>query len=52
LKVACGAFNKPEHCYLHLDKTIDFAFKEPFKIQENIKAINELKEILKVQFKI
>ncbi|ECZ8615676.1 tRNA (guanosine(46)-N7)-methyltransferase TrmB, partial [Campylobacter jejuni] len=36
LKVACGAFNKPEHCYLHLDKTIDFAFKEPFKIQENI----------------
>ncbi|EDK8215260.1 tRNA (guanosine(46)-N7)-methyltransferase TrmB, partial [Campylobacter jejuni] len=40
LKVACGAFNKPEHCYLHLDKTIDFAFKEPFKIQENIKAIN------------
>ncbi|EDK5013454.1 tRNA (guanosine(46)-N7)-methyltransferase TrmB, partial [Campylobacter jejuni] len=43
LKVACGAFNKPEHCYLHLDKTIDFAFKEPFKIQENIKAINELK---------
>ncbi|ELP9453787.1 tRNA (guanosine(46)-N7)-methyltransferase TrmB, partial [Campylobacter jejuni] len=42
LKVACGAFNKPEHCYLHLDKTIDFAFKEPFKIQENIKAINEL----------
>ncbi|EAL7935578.1 tRNA (guanosine(46)-N7)-methyltransferase TrmB, partial [Campylobacter jejuni] len=48
LKVAFGAFNKPEHCYLHLDKTIDFAFKEPFKIQENIKAINELKEILKV----
>ncbi|ELD8609322.1 tRNA (guanosine(46)-N7)-methyltransferase TrmB, partial [Campylobacter jejuni] len=42
LKVAFGAFNKPEHCYLHLDKTIDFAFKEPFKIQENIKAINEL----------
>ncbi|EAI2897202.1 tRNA (guanosine(46)-N7)-methyltransferase TrmB, partial [Campylobacter jejuni] len=38
LKVAFGAFNKPEHCYLHLDKTIDFAFKEPFKIQENIKA--------------
>ncbi|EOH0454656.1 tRNA (guanosine(46)-N7)-methyltransferase TrmB, partial [Campylobacter jejuni] len=36
LKVAFGAFNKPEHCYLHLDKTIDFAFKEPFKIQENI----------------
>ncbi|MBC5857513.1 tRNA (guanosine(46)-N7)-methyltransferase TrmB [Campylobacter jejuni] len=52
LKVAFGSFNKPEHCYLHLDKTIDFAFKEPFKIQENIKAINELKEILKVQFKI
>ncbi|GAA8602377.1 tRNA (guanosine(46)-N7)-methyltransferase TrmB [Helicobacter pylori] len=52
LKVAFGAFNKSEHCYLHLDKTIDFAFKEPFKIQENIKAINELKEILKVQFKI
>lgn len=52
LKVAFGAFNKPEHCYLHLDKTINFAFKEPFKIQENIKAINELKEILKVQFKI
>lgn len=52
LKVAFGAFNKPEHCYLYLDKTIDFAFKEPFKIQENIKAINELKEILKVQFKI
>ncbi|EIX7314126.1 tRNA (guanosine(46)-N7)-methyltransferase TrmB, partial [Campylobacter jejuni] len=50
LKVAFGAFNKPEHCYLHLDKTIDFAFKEPFKIQENIKAINELKEILKAQF--
>ncbi|EAH7509317.1 tRNA (guanosine(46)-N7)-methyltransferase TrmB, partial [Campylobacter jejuni] len=25
LKVAFGAFNKPEHCYLHLDKTIDFA---------------------------
>lgn len=52
LKVAFGAFNKPEHCYLHLDKTINFAFKEPFKIQENIKAVNELKEILKVQFKI
>lgn len=52
LKVAFGAFNKPEHCYLHLDKTINFAFKEPFKNQENIKAVNELKEILKVQFKI
>lgn len=52
IKVAFGAFNKPECCYLHLDKTIAFAFKEPFKIQENIKAINELKEILKVQFKI
>lgn len=52
LKVAFGAFNKPKHCYLHLDKTINFAFKEPFKIQENIKAVNELKEILKVQFKI
>ncbi|EHZ6019525.1 tRNA (guanosine(46)-N7)-methyltransferase TrmB [Campylobacter jejuni] len=51
LKVAFGAFNKPEHCYLHLDKTIDFAFKEPFKIQENIKAINELKEILKFSLK-
>ncbi|HFP7627109.1 TPA: tRNA (guanosine(46)-N7)-methyltransferase TrmB, partial [Campylobacter jejuni] len=33
LKVAFGAFNKPECCYLHLDKTINFAFKEPFKIQ-------------------
>lgn len=52
LKLAFGAFNKPEHCYLLLDKTMNFVFKEPFKIQENIKAMNELKEILKVQFKI
>lgn len=52
LKLAFGAFNRPQHCYLYLDKAINFVFKEPFKIQENIKAINELKEILKVQFKI
>lgn len=52
LKLAFGAFNKPEHCYLLLDKTMNFVFKEPFKIQENIKAMNELKEILKVRFKI
>nr|WP_158334096.1 tRNA (guanosine(46)-N7)-methyltransferase TrmB [Campylobacter bilis] len=50
LKLAFGAFNKPEHCYLHLSNTINFVFKEPFKIQENIKAINELKEIIKVCF--
>ncbi|EGS0794931.1 tRNA (guanosine(46)-N7)-methyltransferase TrmB, partial [Campylobacter coli] len=37
LKIAFGAFNKPEHCYLHIDKTISFVFKEPFKIQENLK---------------
>lgn len=50
LKIAFGAFNKPEHCYLHIDETISFVFKEPFKIQENLKAIKMLKESIKFHF--
>ncbi|MBX1495666.1 tRNA (guanosine(46)-N7)-methyltransferase TrmB [Campylobacter coli] len=50
LKIAFGAFNKPEHCYLHIGEAISFVFKEPFKIQENLKAIKELKKSVKFHF--
>ncbi|EAL5752714.1 tRNA (guanosine(46)-N7)-methyltransferase TrmB, partial [Campylobacter coli] len=43
-------FNKPEHCYLHIGEAISFVFKEPFKIQENLKAIKELKKSVKFHF--
>ncbi len=51
VKVALGAFDKPEHCYLKLDRKLNFVFKEPFKIKENFKAMDELKKILKIHFK-
>ncbi|AXP08258.1 tRNA (guanosine(46)-N7)-methyltransferase TrmB [Campylobacter hepaticus] len=50
LKIAFGAFNKPEHCYLYLKDTIHFLFKKPFKIQENIQAMKTLKEIIQMRF--
>ncbi|ECQ6125718.1 tRNA (guanosine(46)-N7)-methyltransferase TrmB, partial [Campylobacter coli] len=50
LKIAFGAFNKPEYCYLHIGEAISFVFKEPFKIQENLKAIKELKKSVKFHF--
>lgn len=51
LKIAFGAFNKPEHTYILLDKSLSFVFKEPFKIKENLKAIKEFKERLKAKLK-
>ncbi|TKX32743.1 tRNA (guanosine(46)-N7)-methyltransferase TrmB [Campylobacter aviculae] len=52
LKVAFGAFNKPEHCYFYIDKKINFIFQKPFKIKENLKAIEKLKKVLKFHFDI
>ncbi|CAM4028655.1 tRNA (guanosine(46)-N7)-methyltransferase TrmB [Campylobacter armoricus] len=47
IKVALGAFYKPEHVYIRLGKynTI-FVFEDPFKTKENLKAIEKLREIL------
>ena len=52
LKVAFGAFNRPEHCYLRLGLEVGFVFKEPFKIRENLLAFKELKKNLKFHLKI
>lgn len=46
LKIAFGAFNKAQHSYLLFGEAVDFVFKEPFWIEENIKALEKLKEIL------
>lgn len=50
IKVALGAFNRPEHCYFYINEKVGFVFKEPFKIKENLKAINELKKVIKFHF--
>ncbi|TKX32030.1 tRNA (guanosine(46)-N7)-methyltransferase TrmB [Campylobacter estrildidarum] len=51
-KIAFGAFNKPEHCYIGVSKNIEFLFKKPFKIKENLKAIEKLKKVLKFHFDV
>ncbi|MBZ7969891.1 tRNA (guanosine(46)-N7)-methyltransferase TrmB [Campylobacter sp. RM3125] len=51
-KIAFGAFNKPEHCYICVNNKIEFLFKKPFKIKENLKAMEKLKKVLKFHFDI
>ncbi|MBZ7939493.1 tRNA (guanosine(46)-N7)-methyltransferase TrmB [Campylobacter sp. W0014] len=51
-KIAFGAFNKPEHSYIYLGEKIEFLFKKPFKIKENLKAMEKLKKVLKFHFDI
>ncbi|AJC86118.1 tRNA (guanosine(46)-N7)-methyltransferase TrmB [Campylobacter sp. RM16704] len=47
IKIAFGAFYKPEHIYIRLgEHRTDFVFNEPFKTKENLKAIEKLREIL------
>ena len=46
LKIAFGAFYKPEHVYFILNSKLEFVFKEPFKTIENLKAFNEFKKML------
>ncbi|TEY03596.1 tRNA (guanosine(46)-N7)-methyltransferase TrmB [Campylobacter sp. US33a] len=47
IKIAFGAFNQPEHCYLILNDSMAFLFDEPFKTEENLQALNLLKEKIK-----
>ncbi|EAJ5678728.1 tRNA (guanosine(46)-N7)-methyltransferase TrmB [Campylobacter lari] len=47
IKIAFGAFYKPEHVYIVLNlQKIEFIFEQPFKTKENLKAIEKLREIL------
>ncbi|AJD04651.1 tRNA (guanosine(46)-N7)-methyltransferase TrmB [Campylobacter lari] len=47
IKIAFGAFYKPEHIYIALNtQKIEFIFEQPFKTKENLKAIEKLREIL------
>ncbi|MBT0758671.1 tRNA (guanosine(46)-N7)-methyltransferase TrmB [Campylobacter lari] len=47
IKIAFGAFYKPEHVYIALNtQKIEFIFEQPFKTKENLKAIEKLREIL------
>ncbi|MBK1991770.1 tRNA (guanosine(46)-N7)-methyltransferase TrmB [Campylobacter sp. 2018MI35] len=46
VKIAFGAFNKPEHTYIFLGDECYFVFKTPFKTLENLKAIEEFKKII------
>ncbi|TBR79454.1 tRNA (guanosine(46)-N7)-methyltransferase TrmB [Campylobacter novaezeelandiae] len=46
VKIAFGAFNKPEHAYIFLGDKCYFVFKAPFKTLENLKAIEEFKKII------
>ncbi|TXE86246.1 tRNA (guanosine(46)-N7)-methyltransferase TrmB [Campylobacter volucris] len=47
IKIAFGAFYKPEHIYIKLDLNgVEFMFGKPFKTKENSKAMEKLREIL------
>lgn len=46
LKIAFGAFYKPEHVYFVLNSDISFVFKKPFKTIENLNAFKEFKQML------
>lgn len=47
IKVAFGAFNRPEHCYLKLeDDKIEYFIKKPLLTKENLKAHMVLEEFL------
>ena len=46
LKIAFGAFYKPEHVYFFLNSDISFVFKKPFKTIENLNAFKEFKQML------
>ncbi|MBX1885735.1 tRNA (guanosine(46)-N7)-methyltransferase TrmB [Campylobacter peloridis] len=47
IKIAFGAFYKPEHVYIRLGLNQDvFIFDKPFKTKENFKALEKLREIL------
>ncbi|TDJ80735.1 tRNA (guanosine(46)-N7)-methyltransferase TrmB [Campylobacter volucris] len=47
IKIAFGAFYKPEHIYIKLDLNgVEFMFGKPFKTKENLKAMEKLREIL------
>ncbi|QOR01772.1 tRNA (guanosine(46)-N7)-methyltransferase TrmB [Campylobacter sp. 2014D-0216] len=47
IKIAFGAFYKPEHMYINLScNGVNFVFDKPFKTKENLKAIEKLREIL------
>ncbi|MCR6573288.1 tRNA (guanosine(46)-N7)-methyltransferase TrmB [Campylobacter insulaenigrae] len=47
IKIAFGAFYKPEHMYIKLSvDNVEFLFDYPFKTNENLKAIEKLREIL------
>lgn len=46
LKIAFGAFYKPEHVYFVLSSDISFVFKKPFKTIENLNAFKEFKQML------
>ncbi len=47
LKLVFGAFDKPEHSYLLLNKKSEFLFKKPFATRENLKALQILSEFLR-----
>ncbi|MBF7059847.1 tRNA (guanosine(46)-N7)-methyltransferase TrmB [Campylobacter volucris] len=47
IKIAFGAFYKPEHIYIKLDLNgVEFMFGKPFKTKENLRAMEKLREIL------
>lgn len=46
LKLAFGAFDKPDHSYLLLGEKSKFLFKKPFLTKENIKALQRVQEFL------
>ncbi|TNB63665.1 tRNA (guanosine(46)-N7)-methyltransferase TrmB [Campylobacter helveticus] len=47
LKCAFGAFNAPSHAYILFGERLKFLLKNPLKTRENLKALGELKQILK-----
>ncbi|MDL0088429.1 tRNA (guanosine(46)-N7)-methyltransferase TrmB [Campylobacter gastrosuis] len=47
IKVAFGAFNKPEHCYLKLENgTCEYFIKKPLLTKQNLKAHRILEDTL------
>ncbi|KGI56376.1 tRNA (guanosine(46)-N7)-methyltransferase TrmB [Campylobacter sp. MIT 97-5078] len=46
LKIAFGSFYSPEHMYLLFDEKLSFLFNEPFKTEQNFKALQKLLNFL------
>lgn len=47
LKIAFGAFNKPEQCFIKIsDEKSEYFIKKPILIRENLAAHELLKEYL------